>query len=71
MTQTSTPAARPVLLADEIVVQDNTENPDSYYVIELVLTDDNPSLVGTVKISENQAERLMRQLADKLGYTIA
>jgi len=38
--------------------------------ISLVATDDNPSHLGTWKITEAQAERLMRALAEQLGYSV-
>lgn len=71
MTQnTNSAATRPVLLADEITVQANTENPNSFYGIELVATDDNPSLVGTMKVNEAAAWQLLKDLAKTLGATV-
>lgn len=60
------PASKTELPADIEVKR--TEHPDLPF--QLVATDDNPSHLGTWKISENQAYALLLHLAQELGATI-
>jgi len=67
MTQTSTTAAQPTILADEAHVR-HSGNP--FRPIEITATDDNPSVVGRMLISRSGAELLLADLARTLGVTV-
>lgn len=63
---TQTVNQKTALPADIEVVK--TGSP--YVPISLVASDDNPSHLGTWKINENQAHRLLKALAAQLGATV-
>lgn len=67
MTQTSTTATQPTILADEAHVR-ITE--DVFRPVEITASDDNPSVTGRMLISRSGAELLLADLARALGVTV-